>query len=485
MQRLGRAGPGVGVLLDPACWRVDNAAPAPEVRWQSGDAEDCKSSNAGSIPARTSTPFPNVNAAAVLKPFLSTFGLGLPAVCSLFAHNIPYSDAVHGRHGEASLIHGARVALDLTQRLVSRDGGDLVRRAPGFRQPPCSGLSKPVRRASLRHASHPRPLRKPAGEACIREAAAVLRGDEGQLPGRHLRQLVGQGRVNGHGQTRASLLLRERQGARRHVLPPHPRHVARPLPGVEQQRERQSRACACRPMRLERGNVGLCPLAEPIRGVAEPANAERRIVRPHATVDCEAHQDAQAITQVVDRPVRPANVNLQPSNSGFGDFFSSFGGGALLGAIGGGVLGYFLGRDSRSGLAQNQSQYPYGYGQQGYGMQAPGQFIRPYQSAPAFLPLLNGQRSGLPASYPAPFNPQSMYQGNGYQTNLNGGGVLRIGGGGYYGAGGAVPISNVYNGAYGAGYPGGSFGAQYPTYQPSYSPTASAPAILPYPGPRL
>ncbi len=26
----------------------------PGVRWQSGDAEDCKSSNAGSIPARTS-----------------------------------------------------------------------------------------------------------------------------------------------------------------------------------------------------------------------------------------------------------------------------------------------------------------------------------------------------------------------------------------------------------------------------------------------
>ena len=28
--------------------------PLPSVRWQSGDAEDCKSSNAGSIPARTS-----------------------------------------------------------------------------------------------------------------------------------------------------------------------------------------------------------------------------------------------------------------------------------------------------------------------------------------------------------------------------------------------------------------------------------------------
>ena len=34
--------------------RRDNAFAASVVRWQSGDAEDCKSSNAGSIPARTS-----------------------------------------------------------------------------------------------------------------------------------------------------------------------------------------------------------------------------------------------------------------------------------------------------------------------------------------------------------------------------------------------------------------------------------------------
>ena len=43
------------MALDPGWGVADIRRPAPTgVRWQSGDAEDCKSSNAGSIPARTS-----------------------------------------------------------------------------------------------------------------------------------------------------------------------------------------------------------------------------------------------------------------------------------------------------------------------------------------------------------------------------------------------------------------------------------------------
>lgn len=167
-------------------------------------------------------------------------------------------------------------------------------------------------------------------------------------------------------------------------------------------------------------------------------------------------------------------------NSGFGDFFSSFGGGALLGALGGGVLGYFLGRDSRSGLVQQQPQYQLGQ----YQIRPQGQYFNQFanQRAPAFLPLNNGQRTGLPASYPAPFTPGGgLSQVGGYQSNLGGAYPYGIGGGGgsSYFAGGGSPSGVIYNG--GASnvnlYPGGAFQAQYPVYN------ANAPAILPFPGP--
>ena len=49
----------IGYILalrrNPRIWKGFRAEPTPRVRWQSGDAADCKSAYVGSIPARTST----------------------------------------------------------------------------------------------------------------------------------------------------------------------------------------------------------------------------------------------------------------------------------------------------------------------------------------------------------------------------------------------------------------------------------------------
>ena len=50
---------------------ADIAAHSGKVRWQSGDAEDCKSSNAGSIPARTSNPFAGLRRQPSFQPIQS------------------------------------------------------------------------------------------------------------------------------------------------------------------------------------------------------------------------------------------------------------------------------------------------------------------------------------------------------------------------------------------------------------------------------
>ena len=43
--------------LDQARWHTRYSGASPQVRWQSGDAADCKSAYGGSIPPRTSSYF--------------------------------------------------------------------------------------------------------------------------------------------------------------------------------------------------------------------------------------------------------------------------------------------------------------------------------------------------------------------------------------------------------------------------------------------
>ncbi|MNE18703.1 hypothetical protein D3C80_1117530 [compost metagenome] len=102
-------------------------------------------------------------------------------------------------------------------------------------------------------------------------------------------------------QKRLRLLLPHQDGAPLDVLSPHLAHVAGALRGVEQQIERQALSGSYRPVRLELGDVRLCPHREALRSDLQRFDADCRIVRSPLTRHGKRQHPPQHLHQIVRR----------------------------------------------------------------------------------------------------------------------------------------------------------------------------------------
>lgn len=139
---------------------------------------------------------------------------------------------------EAFLIRRLRVAGDLFQVGMTRNGFDLFNRATRVRQPCRRRLAQPMER-TMRQACGVALSSEPVAETVRIERRTERRHQERQVRLRHGGQDRNQVRVHGDQQRRSGLLLPHVNAVAFNMLPAHAQHVAFSLPGVEAKRERQ------------------------------------------------------------------------------------------------------------------------------------------------------------------------------------------------------------------------------------------------------
>jgi hypothetical protein len=174
----------------------------------------------------------------------------------------------HRRTRQLRLIGGLGVALDLLERRVAADRGDLMHRASSLGEPTAGGLPQTMEGTRARQSGLVAGFGKPRGEGVRIERLAALRHDEGQLRRRHHVDDRAQLGMDRNRQRLAGLLLRDVQQAVADVLPPHRHHIAAPLCREQAKCERQPFARADRMRGFELRDLFFGPSMEAVAGHA-------------------------------------------------------------------------------------------------------------------------------------------------------------------------------------------------------------------------